>query len=306
MRQALVDTGAPIDAIQLVLDPSNEASQYLMAVTDCVIATGGKAMVKAAYSSGTPAYGVGPGNMQAIIDEDYDDYDRAAKDIITGRIFDYGSVCAGDQACLVKKDNKDKLVEAFRANGAVYFDDPEIVDKFRDVIFHNGLTNGALVAKSAQRVAAAAGVEIPDDANIIVLAVPEGKLGADDLLCGEKLCPVVALLTYDDFEDAVQKAKTNLLYIGTGHSANIHSNNREHIEYLANSLPTGRILVNLPGATAAGGDANCLTPTTSIGCGSWGGNSITDNLNYEYLLNIQRIAWPRVGPAPTPEEVWAD
>jgi succinate-semialdehyde dehydrogenase len=304
MRQALRDTGAPEDAVQLVLDPSNEASQYLMSVTDCVIATGGKAMVKAAYSSGTPSYGVGPGNMQAIIDEDYDDYDQAAKDIIAGRIFDYGSVCAGDQACLVRKDKKEDMVEAFKRNGAYYSDASEIVGKFRDAIFVNGLTNGALVAKSAQRVAEAAGVEIPADTNIIVLKVDE--VGADELLCGEKLCPVVVLLTYDDFEDAIEKAKTNLLYMGTGHSANIHSHNRERIIHLANSLPTGRILVNLPGATAAGGAANNLTPTTSIGCGSWGGNSITDNLNYEYLLNIQRIAFPRKGPAPTDEEIWAD
>ena len=304
MTEAAKKAGAPDNVIQLVKDPSNEASQELMALSDTVIATGGKLMVKAAYSSGVPAYGVGPGNMQAIIAEDYTDYDKAAQDIVVSRDFDHGSVCASDQACLVQKNHRQEMIDAFRRNGAYFIDDEKLVDKFRNTIFINGLTNGKLVARSAQAVAAAAGIEIPEDARIIVLEVK--KHGREELLCGEKLCPVLAFLTYDTFDDAVRIAKDNILYVGTGHSANIHSNDLEKVKKLANSLPTGRILVNMPGSTAAGGPTNHLTPTTSIGCGSWGGNSITDNLNYEYLLNVQRIVMPRTDKAPTDEEIWAE
>jgi succinate-semialdehyde dehydrogenase len=305
MNKALAEINAPENVIQIVEDPSIEATQALMAAADVVVATGGMGMVKAAYSSGKPAFGVGQGNVQAVIDKDYDDLDLAAQFIIMGRSFDNGIICACNQSAIVHKDKKEAMVEAFRKNGAYYIEYSDEVDKVRNALFKDGRLQADIIGKSAFEIAKKAGIDVPKDTSaLVVLTESRGK---DDLLCGEKLCPVLILTTYKDFEDGVEIAKANLLYQGAGHTAVVHSNDKEKIEYAAVELPVGRLLVNVPGIAAGGGGLfTNLNPTPSLGCGSWGGNSISENLTYEHLLNIATIAYPRKDAPPTDEEIWAE
>lgn len=162
-----------------------------------------------------------------------------------------------------------------------------------------------IVGKSAFEIAKEAGINIPEETSALVVA--SESRGNEDLLCGEKLCPVLVLTTYKDFKDGVEIARANLLYQGAGHTTVVHSNNDENIRYAAVELPVGRLLVNVPGIAAGGGGLfTHLNPTPSLGCGSWGGNSISENLTYEHLLNISTIAYPRTEAPPTDEEIWAE
>lgn len=304
MNEALRKIGAPEDVIQIIEEPSIESTQELMRMSDVVVATGGMGLVKAAYSSGKPAFGVGQGNVQHIIADDYEDFDLAAAQIVFGRSLDNGVICAGDQSVIMPKSKEAEMIAAMKRNGAYYSDDKETIEKFKNVLFVDGHLNPEIVGQSAQFIANLAGVAIPEGTKIILLKAE--KHGSEDLLCGEKMCPVTVALTYDTFEEAVAIAKANLLYQGAGHSAAIHSNNKDYITYMGASLPVSRICVNQPGLAAGGaGLGNYLNPTPSLGCGSWGGNSISENLTYEHLINISRIAYPRKGNPPTREEIWA-
>lgn len=305
MNKALAEINAPENLIQMIEEPSIEATQELMSTADVVVATGGMGMVKAAYSSGKPAYGVGQGNVQTLIDNEYDSLDQAAEFIIMGRSFDNGIICACNQSVIVHKDKKEEMTKALEKYGAYYIDAKDEVDKVRNTIFgQDGRPNIDIIGKSAYEIAKKAEIDIPESTSVIVVA-SEAR-GKEDLLCGEKLCPILILTTYDDFEDGVEIAKSNLLYQGAGHSAVIHSNNQNKIEYTAIHLPVGRLLVNVPGIAAGGGGLfTHLNPTPSLGCGSWGGNSISENLTYEHLLNIASIAYPRNEAPPTDEEIWS-
>lgn len=304
MNQALEELGAPKHIIQIVEDPSIEATQELMATADVVLATGGMSMVKAAYSSGKPAYGVGQGNVQTIIDGEYDDLDLAAQFIIIGRTFDNGMICACNQSVIIQEDKKDAMVEALKKQGAYYIEDEAEVEKVRKAVFNDGVLHMDVVGQSAYSIAKKAGIDVPEDTSALLVA--SQARGSEDLLCGEKLCPVLTLTTYDEFEDGVAIAKANLLYQGAGHSAVIHTNDDEKVEYTALELPVSRLLVNVPGVAAGGGGLfTHLNPTPSLGCGSWGGNSTSDNLTYEHLIDISRVAYPRKGNPPTHEEIWS-
>ena len=304
MNEALAKIGAPENIIQMIEVPSHAASQELMASADVIVATGGMGMVKAAYSSGKPAYGVGQGNVQAVIDSEYGNLDLAAQFIVLGRSFDNGVICACNQSAIVHRDKKDETIEAFKKHGAYYIEDPDHVAKIRDVLFEDGKPRVEPIGKPAFEVARQAGIEVPKDTS--VLLVPVEARGSEDPLCGEILAPVLILTTYRDFEEGVEIARANLLYQGAGHSTVIHSDDEEKIEYAAVVLPVGRLLVNVPGIAAGGGGLfTNLNPPPSLGCGSWGGNSISENLTYEHLLNISTIAYPRKGEPPTHEEIWA-
>lgn len=304
MNQALKKVNAPQNVIQVIKEPSIEASQALMSTCDVVVATGGMNMVKAAYSSGKPAYGVGQGNVQTIVDDEYDNLDLASQYIVLGRSFDNGIICACNQSVIVHKDQKHKLVKALEKHGAYYIENENEVDKVRNALFKDGKLQADIIGRSAFEIAKKAGIKVPQDTSILVVAT-EAR-GNQDVLCGEKLCPILILTTYTNFEEAVEIAKANLLYQGAGHSAVIHSNNRAKIEYTALELPVGRLLVNVPGIAAGGGGLfTHLDPTPSLGCGSWGNNSISENLTYKHLLNIARIAYPRKEAPPTYEEIWS-
>ncbi|PYS25538.1 MAG: succinate-semialdehyde dehydrogenase [Acidobacteria bacterium] len=297
--------GGPDNLIQAVKNGTIETTQELMKVVDVIVATGGAAMVKSAYSSGKPSFGVGAGNVPVIIDNDADLKDAAAK-IVMGASFDNGIICSHEQFVLVPEEKYDQAVESFEATGKVWFtEDEKLVQKFRDVVFPEGRLNKDVVGRSCKDIGAMAGVEISETVRIILL--PAKGAGTDDVLAKEKLCPVVAILPCKSFEEAVAKAKANLILEGAGHSAAVHSNNEANIRAAGLELPVSRLVVNQASSFTAGGSlTNGFAPTTTLGCGSWGGNSISENLDYKHLMNVSRIGKIiKDKKVPTDAEIWA-
>ena len=299
------DNGGPDNLVQTLTHVSIEATQELMQAVNVIVATGGAAMVKAAYSSGNPSFGVGAGNVPVIVDEDAELADATEK-IVAGASFDNGIICSHEQFVLVPDEKYTAALESFEATGKVWFtEDETVVQKFRDVVFPDGQLNRDVVGKSCRAIGAMAGVDVPETARIILL--PAKGAGPEDVLAKEKLCPVVAILPYKDFNEAVAKAKANLLVEGAGHSAGLHSGNEANIRYAGLELPVSRLVVNQPCSFAAGGSlTNGFAATTTLGCGSWGGNSISENLDYKHLMNVSRIGKViEDKQVPTDEEIWA-
>ena len=297
--------GGPDNLVQVVRNGSITKTQQLMEAVDVVVATGGGAMVKSAYSSGKPSFGVGAGNVPVIIDRGID-LGAAVDKIVTGASFDNGIICSHEQFVLAPQEAFDETVRAFTATGKVWYTDDEAqVQKLRDVVFPGGQLNKDIVGITAREVGALAGIDVPASARLIML--PAKGAGEDDILAREKLCPVIAILPYETFADAVQKAKANLLVEGAGHSAALHSNDDANIRHAGLELPISRLVVNQPSSLTAGGSlTNGFAPTTTLGCGSWGGNSISENLDYKHLMNVSRIGQVIEGKkVPTDEEIWA-
>ena len=295
----------PNDLIQVVKNGSVEKTQELMQRADVVVATGGGAMVKSAYSSGKPSFGVGAGNVPVIIDRNVDLKDAVEK-IVDGASFDHGIICSHEQFVFAPEENFDKTIELFTNTGKVWFTNDQIqIQKLRDVVFINGHLNKDIVGKSASEVGKIAGIDVPDSSRLILL--PADGSGTEDVLAKEKLCPVIAIVPYKTFEDAISMAKSNLLVEGAGHSAALHSDNDQNIEKAGLELPISRLVVNQPSSTSAGGSlTNGFAPTTTLGCGSWGGNSISENLDYKHLMNVSRIGKIISDKeVPTDEEIWA-
>ena len=295
----------PNNLIQVVTNGSVEKTQQLMQSADVVVATGGGAMVKSAYSSGKPSFGVGAGNVPVIIDRDIDLKNAVGK-IVDGASFDHGIICSHEQFVITPEEDFDKTIELFINTGKVWFtDDKEIIQKLREVVFQDGYLNKDVVGKSASDVGKMAGIDVPESSRLILL--PADGSGIEDVLAKEKLCPVIAIVPYSSFEDAVNMAKANLLVEGAGHSAALHSNNDENIQKAGVELPISRLVVNQPSSTSAGGSlTNGFAPTTTLGCGSWGGNSISENLDYKHLMNVSRIGKVISDKkVPTDDEIWA-
>ena len=295
----------PDDLIQVVTNGSVEKTQELMQKADVVVATGGGAMVKSAYSSGKPSFGVGAGNVPVIIDRNINLKDAVEK-IVDGASFDHGIICSHEQFVFAPEESFDETIELFTNTGKVWFtDDHNQIQKLRDVVFIDGHLNKDVVGKSASEVGKLAGIEIPASSRLILL--PADGSGTEDVLAKEKLCPVIAIVSYATFEDAISMAKSNLLVEGAGHSAALHSNDDENIQKAGLELPISRLVVNQPSSTSAGGSlTNGFAPTTTLGCGSWGGNSISENLDYKHLMNVSRIGKIISDKkVPTDDEIWA-
>lgn len=305
MRQALKEVGAPEDLIQIVPEPTVEISGLLMSECDACISTGGPGMVKAAYSSGKPAFGVGAGNVQTLVDRDADIADVADK-VVVSRIYDNGVLCTCEQCVHVPAEKFDELVGEIVKRGAHYISEPADVDALRKGMFPTGAINKDVVGASPAFIAKTAGLECPEDAKLLLVKIE--KYGADEYLAKEKLCPVLAIRPYDTWEEAVDVAVTNLKNEGAGHSAVVHSNTKEHVEYAAELLPVSRVGVNMIGSSGLGGGLdNGLNPTATLGCGTWGNNSISENLWWHNLVNIARVAYRLPDrPIPTDEEIWAE
>ncbi|MCF8068472.1 MAG: aldehyde dehydrogenase family protein [Desulfobacterales bacterium] len=302
MSDAIAELGGPDNLIQCIEEPSIPLTTELMKTADVVVATGGPAMVTSAYSSGKPSYGVGPGNSQAVVDRGID-YNTAAQKIIRGRTFDKGILCTGDQSVIAPADEFDKVMDALKANGAYYIEDQAIVDKFRTALFKDGHINVEAVGRSVQVLAEMAGVDVPEDTKAILLRSNDKD---DDVLRKEKMCMVMVVFKYDTMEEAIAIAKKNLLIEGAGHSSVIHSDNMEHIEAMGIALPISRLAINEPCSLSVGGSlVNGFAPTSTMGCGSWGNNSISENLDYHHLINISRLGFTlKDKPIPTDEEIW--
>ena len=304
INEELKKIGAPENLIQILSQQSRNNTRNLMSMADVVLATGGMGIVHAAYSSGRPALGVGAGNVQCILDRDADLEDAIPK-IIAGRCFDNGILCAAEQNIIAPADRFDEIIDLFRKNGTFFVTDPDQKKAFREAIFNDGALSGHVIGKSVQDIAALAGVEVPSDPKIIMIEAD--GIGTKDILSKEKMCPVMAAYRYNDFKEAVEIARKNLEVDGKGHSVSIHSNNKKNIEYAGNMLSVCRFLINQCCATGAGGSFfNGLAPTNTAGCGSWGHNSISENLTYKHLINLSRIAYfMKDNPVPTDEELWA-
>ena len=297
--------GGPDNLVQTIKNGSVQKTQQLMQSADVVVATGGAAMVKSAYSSGKPSYGVGAGNVPVIIDRGVD-LQSAVDKIVTGASFDNGIICSHEQFVLTPKESLEETIRSFVATGKVWYtDDAALIQKLRDTVFVDGHLNKDVVGKSPQDIGAMAGIEVPDGIRIILL--PAAGAGDQDILAREKLCPVVAILPYQSFEEAIASARANLLVEGAGHSAALHSNNDANIRAAGEALPISRLVVNQPSSLTAGGSlTNGFAPTTTLGCGSWGGNSISENLDYKHLMNVSRIGrLIEDKPVPSDEEIWA-
>lgn len=303
MRQALEDVGAPVDLIQNIDEPSLELSQMTMQMCDACISTGGPAMVKSAYSSGKPAFGVGPGNVQCLVNKDADPNDYVPK-VVRGRIYDNGVLCTCEQSLILPENLYDETLKMLQEKGAHLIHEPEQVDALRKTLFPEGRIAPSMVGAKPYDIAKASGIDVPIDVKFLMVAIE--KTGADEHLAKEKLAPVLALYKYEDWKDAVNIAVTNLEHEGAGHSAVIHSDIKEDIEYASVLLPVSRIGIKMIGSSGLGGGFdNGLNPTATLGCGSWGNNSISENLWWHHLVNMSKIAYLMPDKKiPTDEEIW--
>lgn len=303
IREALAKNGAPKDLIQIVEETTIAKSKELMELCDLVIATGSAGLTEAAYSSGTPAYGVGPGNPPVILDRDFD-LEAAAKMSLVAVGSDNGILCDGDNLLLYPRETENNFFDALRKEGIVVFDQKADVDKFRETLFPDGKINADLLGKDAPVLAKEAGLTVPDTTEVIAFKI-EG-VGKEDVLNHEIMGPVVILKHYDTFEEAVDIAVTNLKESGgIGHTAGLFSNNQEHIRYAAVKLPVCRVLVNQPTPDAWGPPTNSLSPAVSESCGTWGNNILSGNVDYIHLINVSKITMPLDVEAPDAASIFS-
>jgi sulfoacetaldehyde dehydrogenase len=284
--------GAPRDLVlQLPAPTSREQTGALMRQADLVVATGSQHNVRAAYESGTPAIGVGAGNVAAIVDETADVPAAAAK-IARSKTFDHATSCSSENSVIAAAAVHDRLVAALAREGGVLLDAGE-TRRLQTAMFAGGKLAPAFVAQSAGVIAARAGLERPAVRDARFLVVAETGVGSGHPFSGEKLSPVLALYRADDFAAAAALAERLLRYQGAGHSVGLHTGVPERALELGLTLPVCRVIVNQAHCFATGGSFdNALPFSLSMGCGTWGGNSISDNLNYRHFLNITRVVHP--------------
>ncbi len=288
--EAAVKAGAPEGIIGWIEKPSIEASGLLMKSCDCILATGGPGMVTAAYSSGKPAIGVGPGNAPTIIDNSAD-IKMAVSSIIHSKTFDNGMICASENSVIALDGVYDAVKEEFAYRGC-HFLNKEELDKVRKTIIIHGAINAKVVGQSAASVARMSGFEVPENTKLLIGEVE--KVDLSEEFAHEKLCPVVAMYRAVDFDDAMAKAKV-LLKAGWGHTADLYCdvlNHHDLIDRFKNEMQACRLLVNTPSSLGGIGDIYNfrIKPSLTLGCGSWGGNSVSGQVGIENLLNIKTLA----------------
>ncbi len=289
--EAAVKAGAPEGIIGWIDVPSLELTNTLMQSVDTILATGGPGMVKSAYSSGKPALGVGAGNTPAIIDESADII-LAVNSIIHSKTFDNGMICASEQSVIVLDKVYDAVKAEFAKRGC-YILNSEEIEKVRKTIIINGALNAKIVGQSAYNIAKLAGLEVPETAKILIGEVESVDLSEE--FAHEKLSPVLAMYKAKDFEDALAKAKQLIADGGLGHTSSLYINTltqKEKIEEFYSNMKTCRVLINTPSSQGGIGDLYNfkLAPSLTLGCGSWGGNSVSENVGIKHLLNIKTVA----------------
>jgi sulfoacetaldehyde dehydrogenase len=303
MREILEKNGAPKDLFICIENPSKELSQELMRQCDLTMATGSSDMVKAAYSSGKPAYGVGAGNAAVIIDETADLSDAATK-IRIGKTGDNASGCSAENSLIIQESIYGKMLELLKKEGG-YLATSEEKEKLKNTMWVDGHLSREIVAKPVKRIAELAGIDIPEGTKFIM--VEETGIGKDYPFSGEKMSLVLTLYKYNEFEEAVDKVNRITGYSGLGHSCGIHSFNDDHIMQLALNTKTTRVLVRQPhGAGNSGNWFNGLANTFSLGCGTWGGNIVSENVTQKHYMNITWVAEPIDRKEATEEEIFGD
>ena len=298
--------GADPDLVQMVpAPPSKVKTQRLMETVDLIIVTGSQDNVRRAYTSGTPAIGVGTGNATIIVDETAD-VAAAAERIAASKTFDYATSCSSENAIVVLDTVRDAFLKAAHAAGGRLLDAAQ-TQKVKDALWHNGKLSREMIAKDAATVMRVAGIEVPEPEAARFFLAPAEAIGPEEPLSGEKLSLITAFYTARDFADAKEKAWRILLHQGAGHSVGLHSTRDDRAVELGQDLPTCRVIVNQPHCFATGGSfENGLPFSLSMGCGTWGGNAIDDNLHYRHFLNMTKVARPIPPRAPTVEEIFAD
>ena len=289
--EAAVKAGAPEDIIAWIDVPSLELTNMLMQSADIILATGGPGMVKSAYSSGKPALGVGAGNTPAVIDESANVI-LAVNSIIHSKTFDNGMICASEQSVIVSDKIYDKVKDEFVKRGC-YILNPEETEKVRKTIIINGALNAKIVGQKAHKIAELAGVSVPENTKILIGEVENVDLSEE--FAHEKLSPVLAMYKSSSFDDALEKAYKLIEDGGLGHTSSLYVNTvteKEKIEKFYSKMKTCRVLVNTPSSQGGIGDLYNfkLAPSLTLGCGTWGGNSVSENVGIKHLLNIKTVA----------------
>lgn len=289
--ESAVKAGAPENIIGWIDEPSIELTNTLMKESDIILATGGAGMVKSAYSSGKPALGVGSGNTPSIIDASAD-IKLAVNSVIHSKTFDNGMICASEQSVIVDSEIYDDVKQEFNFRGCLVMT-PEQTDKIRNIMIKNNRLNAGIVGQTAYSIAKMAGFEVPEDTKILIGEVTRYDLS--EPFAGEKLSPILAMYKYDDFDTALEIADHLVKDGGYGHTSSIYldeSSESDKLERFADKMKTCRILVNTPASQGGIGDLYNfdLTPSLTLGCGTWGGNSVSDNVGVKHLLNIKTVA----------------
>jgi len=290
MHQAAIAAGAPEGVIGCIMNVSMGATNELMKHPNVamILATGGSALVKAAYSSGKPALGVGPGNVPAFVERSAD-LSKAAEYIIMGKTFDNGTICASEQAVVAEECIADELITHLKRQGAHFLDPEEVTKVSKVVMLANGGVNPKVVGKEPKFIAQLAGIPIPDQTKCLV--APLSGVGPQWPLSYEKLTTVLGFYRVADWHEGCERCFQLLEAGGVGHSLAIHCNNQEIIREFALKKPVNRLLVNTPASMGGVGATTGLSPSFTLGCGTWAGSSVSENVTPLHLINIKRVAW---------------
>jgi acetaldehyde dehydrogenase (acetylating) len=290
MHGPAVRAGLPADALLCLTEVSLEGTQELMRARDTgvILATGGIGLVRAAYSSGKPAFGVGPGNVPAYVEKSAD-VPKAVKNIIDGKTFDYGTLCSSEQSIVCDEQVKDQVIAEVKRNGGHFLSEPEVAALSRVVVTPQRLANPEIVGKPAPYIAEKAGIKVPPETRALV--APLAGVGRDYPLSIEKLSPVLAFYVVKDWHEGCERCLQLLRYGGTGHTLGIHSRDDAVIREFALKKPVYRIIANSQTSMGATGYTTGLAPSMSLGCGAYAGNITSDNITPLHLINIKRLAY---------------
>lgn len=290
MREAGVKAGLPVEAIGCVELTSIEGTEALMKhrLTAVILATGGLGLVRAAYSSGKPAFGVGPGNVPAFIERTAD-VAKAVRDILAGKCFDFGTICASEQAIVADAAVDKQVREQLKAQGAVFLNQSQADQLAKLVVTPNRTLNPKIVGKPATTLAEWAGISVPPNTRCLVAEV--AGVGREHPLSIEKLSPILAYYVVNGLEEGSRRCDEILHYGGMGHTASVHTRSREAALQYGVLMPAARVVVNSPSTHGAIGFSTALAPSMTLGCGSWGGNVTSDNISPLHLMDIKRVAF---------------
>jgi sulfoacetaldehyde dehydrogenase len=304
MWQGLKKVGAPKDLVQTIDEPTIDLSQELMSKVDLVVATGGGPMVKSAYSSGTPAYGVGAGNAVVIVDETAD-LAAAAEKIYKGKTFDNATSCSSENSVTIQDSIYEAMIKELKNQGGYLCDDSER-EKLKKTMWPDGVhLNKDIVAQPVEKIASLAEIKIPEGTRFLMA---EGKdVNKENPFCKEKLSLVLAVWKYDQFEDAIRLIEEITEINGQGHSCGIHTTREDRIIELGTRVKASRIMVNQSQSLGNSGNFNNGMPfTLTLGCGTWGGNITTENVNWKHYMNITWISKPIEVNKPSDEEIFGE
>ncbi len=305
MRAACRAAGAPEDLFQSIRKPSIPLTQHLMEICDLTLATGGKPMVKAAYSSGRPAYGVGAGNSSIVIDETAD-LDIAAQNTRISKTSDFGSGCSADGNIIIQRSVYDDMVKALQAEGGYLCSDEEKAMLEAAMWDEKGNRTFPTIACPPQQTAKVAGFSIPEDRKFLMVE-NQGQIGPQHKFSKEKLTTLMALYHFDTFDDALETVSQIYNTGGKGHSCGIYSHNDDHIDRLARLAPVSRMMVRQPQSKAnAGAWTNGMPMTSSLGCGIWGGNITNENVTMKHMMNYTWVSRPIPEDRPSEPDLFGE